>query len=200
MLTESTNLTFPHLHYSRTSLLQDLVCVGSSHGTIYIIDLNLSAISISAAHAIIAPLHSNSNPGTGIVDSYHKDLERKKENYSILSGQTDMCVCVYVCRHACIVCMYVCMYFNLRLTCMCIYACVCTDVCIQNACMDTESMYVYRMYVCIYTKCVNVNIQNVYMYVCMYLSMYVCMYEYRMNIFMYLYLLHLSKCMLTCSG
>jgi hypothetical protein len=63
--------------------------VGSSHGTIYIIDLNLSAISVSAAHAIIAPLGSNSNLGTGVVDSYLKDLERKKENYSILSGQRE---------------------------------------------------------------------------------------------------------------
>ena len=62
--------------------------MGSSHGTIYIIDLNLSAISISAAHAIIAPLCSESNLGTNIVDSYRKDLERKKENYSVLSGET----------------------------------------------------------------------------------------------------------------
>ena len=68
------------------SPLQDLLCVGSTHVNIYLVDMTVTAISVSAAHARLGLLTVQQSGVKRTVDHYQRDLERQTDSHSILAG------------------------------------------------------------------------------------------------------------------
>ena len=61
-----------------TNPLQDVLCVGSNSGSIYIIDLSVSAIAITASHSTINYMSSDNKDNNGGDDLKSREVSELK--------------------------------------------------------------------------------------------------------------------------
>lgn len=100
-------VSLPHALESLTcNATQDLVCAGSSNGSVYIIDLTSTAIAVTAAHAHVShhTAHSTATGteglprGTSVLEGHTKavtSLTFSRDNSSLVSASADGTVRVW---------------------------------------------------------------------------------------------------------